>query len=91
MDTTESPPAAAQRVAHARLLVEQGEQGLRQLRQSRAAFIHSLRATGLSYAQARIKYDNCLDEQRRLQQAAQHELQFAERLYQRLTAPAAAG
>ena len=88
MDTIESPQAAAQRLARAQRVVEQGEEGLRLLQQSRAAFIHSLRATGLSHAQARIKYDNCLDEQRRLHQAAIHDLQFAERLYQRLTAPA---
>ncbi|WP_255592607.1 hypothetical protein [Bordetella sp. BOR01] len=84
MDTIESPQAAAQRVAHAQRTVEQGEEGLRLLQQSRAAFIHSLRATGLAYAQACIKYDNCLDEQRRLHQEAIHELQFAERRYQLL-------
>ena len=89
MDTLESPQAAAQRVAHARRVVDQGEQGLRLLRQSRAAFINSLRATGLTYAQTRIKYDNCLEEQRRLHQAAIHELQFAERRYQRLPPSAA--
>jgi len=86
-DTLESPQAAAQRVAQARRVVEQGEEGLRLLRQSRAAFIHSLRATGLSHAQASIKYDNCLDEQQRLHQAALHDLQFAERRYLRATAP----
>lgn len=85
MDTPESPQAAAQRVAQAQRVVEQGEQGLRLLRQSRAAFIHSLRATGLTYAQARIKYDNCLEEQRRLHQTAVHDLQYAERRYQRLS------
>ncbi|MBO1113378.1 hypothetical protein [Bordetella petrii] len=85
MDTPESPQAAAQRVAQAQRVVEQGEQGLRLLRQSRAAFIHSLRATGLTYAQARIKYDNCLEEQRRLHQAAVHDLQYAERRYQSLS------
>jgi len=89
MDTPESPLAAAQRVAQAQRVVEQGEQGLRLLQQSRAAFIHSLRATGLTYAQARIKYDLCLEEQRRLHQAAVHDLQYAERRYQRLS-PAAA-
>jgi len=89
MDTVESPQAAAERVARARRIVAQGEEGLRLLRQSRPAFIQSLRATGLSYAQACIKYDNCLDEQLRLHQAAIHELQYAERRQQRLAAPAA--
>jgi len=85
MDTSESLQAAAQHVAQARRVVVQGEQGLQLLRQSRAAFIHSLRATGLTYAQARVKYDNCVEEQRRLHEAAVHDLQYAERRYQRLS------
>ena len=84
MDTTESPQAAAQHVARARRAVEAGELGLRLLRQSRAAFVQSLRATGLSYAQACLKYDNCLEERHRLHQAAIHELQFAERRFREI-------
>lgn len=52
------------------------------LRRSRTAFIHSLRNTGLTYAQARTKYDNCVDEQQRIHQQDMHRLQYAERLYQ---------
>jgi hypothetical protein len=84
LDTLESSLAAAQRLAEARQAVEHGERGLQQLRQSRAAFIQSLRATGLSYAQACIKFDNCLQEQLRLQQAALDRLQYAERRYGQL-------
>lgn len=72
---------AADRLERARRAFEQGERGLRELRRSRIAFINSLRKTGLSYAQARAKYDICLDEQQRLHQYATHALQYAERIY----------
>ncbi len=83
-DTTTALRQAADRLHQARRIFEQGEKGLRLLLRSRTAFIHSLRNTGLTYSQARIKYDNCLDEQQRLHQQEMHRLQYAERLYQSL-------
>jgi hypothetical protein len=75
---------AADRLALARRSFERGERGLRQLRRSRVPFINSLRNTGLTYIQARTKYDDCLDEQQRLHQQTTHALQYAERLYHML-------
>ncbi|KDB68218.1 hypothetical protein [Bordetella bronchiseptica] len=63
-----------------------GTSGNDGLRRSREAFINSLRNTGLTYAQAQVKYDNCLDEQQQLHQQAIHELQYAERLHRQLLA-----
>lgn len=84
MDTSESPQAALQRMSEAQQAFELGEHGLRLLRQSRAAFVQSLRATGLTYAQACTKYDNCLQDQIRLHQAAIDALQFETRRQQYL-------
>lgn len=72
---------AADRLARVRRAHEQGARGLTQLQQSRERFINSLRHTGLSYAQAKLKFDNCLDAQQRLQQRITQELDYAERLY----------
>ncbi|MFQ1064905.1 hypothetical protein [Bordetella trematum] len=72
---------AADRLTRVRRAHEQSELGLAQLQQSRERFIHSLRNTGLSYAQAKLKFDNCLEEQRRLQERIAHELDYAERFY----------
>ncbi|HEY0295196.1 MAG TPA: hypothetical protein VGC69_07665 [Bordetella sp.] len=77
---------AADRLALARRAFERGERGLRQLRRSRVPFISSLRNTGLTYIQARSKYDTCLDEQQRLHQQTTHALHYAERLYGALCA-----
>lgn len=77
---------AADRLAAARRSFERGERGLRQLRRSRIPFINSLRNTGLTYVQARAKYDRCLDEQQRLHQQTTHSLHYAERLYGSLCA-----
>ncbi|WP_144637970.1 hypothetical protein [Bordetella genomosp. 13] len=73
---------AADRLHKARRAFERGERGLLMLRRSRTAFIHSLRNTGLTYAQALVKYDNCIDEQQRIHQYEKHQLQHAERQYQ---------
>jgi hypothetical protein len=77
---------SADRLERSRRTFDRGEHGLRQLRRSRIPFINSLRNTGLSYAQARAKYDRCLDEQQRQHQQATHALQYAERLYLTLCA-----
>ncbi|WP_459615210.1 hypothetical protein [Bordetella sp. 2513F-2] len=87
-DTPEALREAADRLARARREYERGETGLKLLRQSRTAFVHSLRNTGLSHAQACLKYDNCMEEQLRLHQQAAAALQYAERQYRALCAQA---
>jgi len=85
-DKHETLREAADRLNSARRAFGLVEDGLRLLRRSREAFINSLRNTGLTYAQAQVKYDNCLDEQQQLHQQAIHELQYAERLHRQLLA-----
>ena len=85
-ENTDALRQAADRLDTARRAYERGEEGLRLLQRSRTRFIHSLRNTGLTYSQARIKYDNCLDEQRRLHEQEKRQLQYAERLYASLCA-----
>jgi len=85
-DTNDALRQAADRLEMARRAYERGEDGLHLLQRSRTTFIHSLRNTGLTYSQARIKYDNCLDEQRRLHEQEARHLQYAERLYRALYA-----
>lgn len=53
MDLKEELQAAADQLALARRRFAKGEEGLRLLRQSREAFINSLRNTGLTYAEAK--------------------------------------
>ncbi|OZI71056.1 hypothetical protein [Bordetella genomosp. 12] len=86
MNTPSLPPAetlrqAADRLARVRRTHEQGERGLALLMQSREAFINSLRNTGLDYAQARIKFDICLEQQRDLHSRVTRELEYAQRVY----------
>ena len=78
---------AADRLHKARRAFERGEKGLLMLRRSRTAFINSLRNTGLTYSQARVKYDNCIDEQQRIHLQEKHQLQYAERVYASLCEP----
>ena len=86
LSPSEALRQAADRLASARRMFERGERGLRQLRRSRSPFINSLRNTGLTYVQARAKYDSCLDEQQRIHQQTTHSLHYAERLYGQLGA-----
>jgi hypothetical protein len=60
MDSPRSLQQAANQLAQAQKSVNQAEQELRLMRGSREAFIKSMRRTGLSYAYAKIKYDNCI-------------------------------
>ncbi len=83
-----SPPSpdpalrqAADRLARARRAHEHGERGLALLLQSRENFINSLRNTGLNYAQAKTKFDICLEQQRDLQKRITRELEYAQRSY----------
>ncbi|MBW7406592.1 hypothetical protein J8998_24515, partial [Escherichia coli] len=50
--------------------------------QSREAFINSLRNTGLTYAEAKTKYDNCLDEQEVQLHGMLDQMMYAERMHQ---------
>ncbi len=86
MSTSSPDPAqtlrqAADRLARARRAHEHGERGLALLMQSRENFINSLRNTGLNYAQAKIKFDICLEQQRDLQKRITRELEYAQRNY----------
>ncbi|MGE8689797.1 MAG: hypothetical protein ACN6PJ_21810 [Achromobacter sp.] len=82
MDLTEELQAAADELALARRRFAKGEEGLRLLHQSREAFINSLRNTGLTYAEAKTKYDNCLDEQEAQQLHVRQQMEYAERVHQ---------
>ncbi|CAB3689284.1 MULTISPECIES: hypothetical protein [Achromobacter] len=82
MDLTQDLQAAADQLALARRKFVKGEEGLRLLHQSREAFINSLRNTGLTYAEAKTKYDNCLDEQEAEQLEVRQQMDYAERVHQ---------
>ncbi|MBD9384628.1 hypothetical protein IB258_25495 [Achromobacter sp. ACM02] len=82
MDLTQDLQAAADQLALARRKFVKGEEGLRLLHQSREAFINSLRNTGLTYAEAKTKYDNCLDEQEAEQFEVRQQMDYAERVHQ---------
>mgnify|MGYP001047018392 CR=1 FL=1 len=82
MDLTQELQAAADQLALARRKFVKGEEGLRLLHQSREAFINSLRNTGLTYADAKTKYDNCLDEQEAEQLYVRQQMDYAERVHQ---------
>lgn len=82
MDLTQDLQAAADQLALSRRKFVKGEEGLRLLHQSREAFINSLRNTGLTYAEAKTKYDNCLDEQEAEQLEVRQQMDYAERVHQ---------
>ena len=82
MDFKEELQAAADQLSLARRKFAKGEEGLRLLHQSREAFINSLRNTGLTYAEAKTKYDNCLDEQDAQQLHVRQHMEYAERVHQ---------
>lgn len=82
MDLTQDLQAAADQLALARRKFVKGEEGLRLLHQSRESFINSLRNTGLTYAEAKTKYDNCLDEQEAEQLEVRQQMDYAERVHQ---------
>jgi hypothetical protein len=82
MDLKEELQAAADQLSLARRKFVKGEEGLRLLNQSREGFINSLRNTGLTYSEAKIKYDNCLDEQEAQQHHVRQQMEYAERMHQ---------
>jgi hypothetical protein len=86
MATEKELRAAAARVAEAQKQLALADRGWQLLGRSRAAFISSLRNTGLSYAHAQIKFDDFVEEQRRLYERLTQALQEAERDYAALDA-----
>ena len=82
MDLTQELKEAADQLSLTRRRFAKGEEGLRLLHQSREAFINSLRNTGLTYAEAKTKYDNCLDEQEVQLHGMLDQMMYAERMHQ---------
>ncbi|CAB3653822.1 MAG: hypothetical protein ACWGIK_17395 [Achromobacter pulmonis] len=82
MDLKQELKEAADQLSLTRRRFAKGEEGLRLLRQSREAFIHSLRNTGLTYAEAKTKYDNCLDDQEVQLHDMMEQMRYAERMHQ---------
>ncbi len=82
MDLTQELKEAADQLSLTRRRFAKGEEGLRLLHQSREAFINSLRNTGLTYAEAKTKYDNCLDEQEVQLHGLLDQMMYAERMHQ---------
>ena len=68
MDLKEELQAAADQLSLARRKFVKGEEGLRH--------------TGLTYSEAKIKYDNCLDEQQAQQHHVRQQMEYAERMHQ---------
>jgi hypothetical protein len=90
MATEEELRAAQARVASAQQQLALAAKGWQLLGRSRAAFIGSLRNTGLSYAHAQIKFDDFAEEQRRLYESLTEALEAAQRDYEALQARAGA-
>ncbi len=90
MATEQELRAAAARVAEVQKQLALADRGWQLLGRSRAAFISSLRHTGLSYAHAQIKFDDFVEEQRRLYEHLTQALEAAQAHYARLTAGAGA-
>ncbi|AHC49356.1 hypothetical protein U2261_02555 [Achromobacter xylosoxidans] len=82
MDLTQELKEAADQLSLTRRRFAKGEEGLRLLHQSREAFINSLRNTGLTYAEAKTKYDNCLDDQEVQLHDMLEKMRYAERMHQ---------
>ena len=78
MDFSQQLQQAAAQLAQAQQKFDKADNELRLMRNSREAFIKSLRYTGLTYAHAKSKYDNCHDEQNQLHHQALLSLQYAE-------------
>ncbi|OZI26532.1 hypothetical protein CAL26_04190 [Bordetella genomosp. 9] len=85
MATEQELRAAAARVAEVQKQLALADRGWQLLGRSRAAFISSLRHTGLSYAHAQIKFDDFVEEQRRLYEHLTQALEAAQTHYAHLT------
>jgi hypothetical protein len=78
MATDEQLRKAADRIALTQKKLALADKGWQLLGRSRAAFISSMRHTGLSYAHAQTKFDDFVEEQRRLHGLLQQELETAQ-------------
>lgn len=88
MATEQELRAALARVTELQKQLALADRGWQLLGRSRAAFISSLRHTGLSYAHAQIKFDDFVEEQRRLYEYLTQALQAAQDHYDTLAAAA---
>lgn len=91
MATEQELRAALARVTDLQKQLALADRGWQLLGRSRAAFISSLRHTGLSYAHAQIKFDDFVEEQRRLHEYLNQALQASHDHYAMLTAAAGDG
>jgi hypothetical protein len=78
MATDEQLRKAADRIALTQKKLALADKGWQLLGRSRAAFISSMRHTGLSYAHAQTKFDDFVEEQRRLHRLLLQELEAAQ-------------
>ncbi|WP_066632807.1 hypothetical protein [Bordetella sp. H567] len=88
MATEQELRAALARVTDLEKQLALADRGWQLLGRSRAAFISSLRHTGLSYAHAQIKFDDFVEEQRRLYEYLTQALEAARAHHAALTAGA---
>lgn len=88
MATEQELRAALARVHDLEKQLALADRGWQLLGRSRAAFISSLRHTGLSYAHAQIKFDDFVEEQRRLYEYLTQALQAAQAHHAALMAAA---
>lgn len=89
MATEQDLRAALARITELEKQLALADRGWQLLGRSRAAFISSLRHTGLSYAHAQIKFDDFVEEQRRLYEHLTQALQAAHEHYASLARSAA--
>jgi hypothetical protein len=75
---------ALDRITLAQKKLALADKGWALLGRSRAAFISSMRHTGLSYAHAQTKFDDFVVEQSRLHKALLREFETAQRYYTEL-------
>ncbi|OWT75325.1 MULTISPECIES: hypothetical protein [unclassified Achromobacter] len=85
MSTDDQLRKAMDRITRSEKMQARAERVWNSLDTSRATFINSLCRTGLSYAHAQSKFDDFVEEQRRLRIRLAHEVEAAQRDYLDLT------
>ncbi|ALM84724.1 hypothetical protein [Bordetella sp. N] len=81
MSTDDQLRKAMDRLTRAEKLQARAERVWNSLDSSRAGFINSLRNTGLTYAHAQGKFDDFVEEQRRLRIRLAQDVEAAQRAY----------
>jgi len=81
MSTDDQLRKAMDRISRSEKMQARAEKVWKSLDTSRATFINSLCRTGLSYAQAQSKFDDFVEEQRRLRIRLAQEVEAAQRDY----------